>query len=290
MDENNTKAAVEAGQAIMARAGERADIGGTPGILLPSHLTLKQFPEMRDRPVHLEQRVATTSHLAFVAYFNRFKDEDSIIFVDLEHHKFKGVLDYHQAAAEHEVGDSEGGVETVVGNRPRHGKHVVVYDCPLTPEARRWFDKNKVAMDQTEFARFIEDSLPEMMEPSGADMLEIATTLQVKNNVNFRSGIRLTDGQVNLTYNEEVQGGAGVEGTMKIPVKITIAVKLFRGDEAAYKIEANFRYRMKEGKLALWYELIRPHLAIEDAVKQIQAQVASGVGTEVPIIEAYLGN
>ena len=36
---------------------------------------------------------------------------------------------------------------------------------------------------------------------------------------------------------------------------------------AAYRIDARLKYRIREGKLTLWYELIRPEKIIEDARK-----------------------
>ena len=93
-----------------------------------------------------------------------------------------------------------------------------------------------------------------------------------------------------MTYQEEIQGSAGAAGQLTIPQKIKIALKIFRGDSAAYAIEANFRYRVKEGKLTMWYELIRPHLAKDDAVKNIVSIIKAGIGDGVPMFEASINS
>jgi uncharacterized protein YfdQ (DUF2303 family) len=253
--------------AIHAEIGKEFILNGLPMVIIPEGADLKQFPDLRLAPVRIERTVTVTSASSFMQYFNRFGDIDSMIFVDIEKQRFLGIVDYHMAQY------GEGGSE------PRHCSHKVVYDCPLTPEAKKWFDNDKKPMDQTQFASFIEDGLLEITEPSGGEMLEIASTLQAKNAVNFRSGIRLDNGQAQMTYEENIQGSAGVTGELKIPQKIAIVLRIFRGDIAGYRIEANFRYRIKEGKLTMWYELIRPHVVREDAVKEIEATIKAGITT-----------
>ena len=255
--------------AIKAEIGQEFTVNGLPMVIIPEGADLKQFPDLRLAPIRIERMVIVTSALAFVDYFNRFADMDSTIFVDVEKRKFLGILDYH---IHHNI-DAQG------EPTPRHCSHKVAYDCPLTPEAKKWFDFNKKAMDQTEFASFIEDGILEITEPAGADMLKIASTLQAKNAVNFRSAIRLDNGQAQMTYEENIQGSAGVSGQLNIPQKITIVLRIFRGDISGYQLEANFRYRIKEGKLTMWYELIRPHMVIEDAVKEIGATIRTSITT-----------
>ena len=274
----NTQAAIEAGKQLAAKTGEVIMVNDTPVMLVSRDVELKQFPEHRERPVRVEAGIQATSHTAFVDYFNRFKDKNSIIFFDLENHKIKGVLDYH------ETGDNEA---ANAANLPRHGKHTVTYDCPLTPEAKHWLEGNSKHMDQFLFAQFIETGMLEIVDPVAATMLEIASSLQAKSNVNFRSGLRLDNGAVNLSYQEDVQGSAGVDGNLQIPQKIVLNICLFRGDTVAYRIEANFRYRVAGGKLALWYELVRPHAALEDAVTAIAGKIKTGVG-ETSLFESKL--
>lgn len=245
---------------------ELVEINGTPCLVIPNDHELKQLDSLRQFPMRIEKTLSVTDHKSFTDYFNRFATPDSTILVDLEKHKFLGILDHHADTA---------GTQDEEMIRPRNCKHMVAYDCPLTPEAKRWLEMDKKSMSQAEFAYFIETGMLEISEPSAAEMLEIATTLSAKTAVDFRSGIRLDNGQVQLTYNEEVQGSAGAAGQLKIPSKIVLVLQLFRGDETAYRIEANFRYRLNSGKLSMHYELVRPHVALEDAVAQIAEKIRS---------------
>lgn len=262
---------------IDASIGRVEHVQGTPFVIVPHGCELKTFPELREHPARVQQAVVVTSATSFLNYFNRFANSDSTIFVDIEKAKIHGVIDYHVAQTIDDFDDTV----------PQYCTHTVTYPCPLTPEAKKWFDNNKVQMNQTDFAQFIEDGLLEIIEPSGSEMLEIASTLQAKNQVNFRSGIRLDNGQAQMTYEESIQGSAGISGNVNIPQKIAIALRIFRGDDAAYRIEANFRYRIKEGKLTMWYELIRPHIAREDAVKQIIETIKNSM-KQGDIIEAIV--
>lgn len=274
--ESGIKAAIDAGKEIGALAGSKdaLNISGTPFLILPAGMTLSTMKDMRHRPLHIEKTVTVSSHSDFVDYWNRFADENSTIFYDTEKHQFLGILDYHESGVRF-AGEAD--YANTSDNRPRHGLHRVVYNCPKTVEAKRWLENSGKRMPQMDFAQFIEDGTPEIVSPPASEMMEVATTLSAVNKVNFSSGVRLDNGAVSLKYQEEIQGSAGASGQFSIPSKIAIAVLLFRGDTEGYKLEANFRYRIEGGKLVLWYDLIRAHVALEDAVKAIANTIREGI-------------
>ena len=96
--------------------------------------------------------------------------------------------------------------------------------------------------------------------------------------------IRLDNGQVQLRYEETVDGRAGVAGNLEIPEKIELSLRPFHGG-APYKMEARFRYRIQPSGLAMWYSLIRPHLVHEDATKEVLGIISEGM-TKGHILEA----
>lgn len=156
-----------------------------------------------------------------------------------------------------------------------------LYSFPLSVEWQTWKGADGKKMTQEEFAYFIEANTPDMVSPPAADMLEISQTLQAKKKVNFASGLRLDNGQNQLTYEEEVSGSAGAKGHLKIPELFTIGIPVFEGGER-YGVEARLRYRIQEGgKLSMWFELVRPHKIIEDAVNQTLAAIEAGLDTKI---------
>lgn len=244
--ENPIKTALLAGMTL----ANPIDINGVPAVLRPEGYSLHTFEEHLHHPKGTALAKITCQTVgSFLAYIERYAEPGrTAVFVDLENAIFVGVIDYHE---NHTV--------------PGWAHHRCIYQCPITPEWERWKAQNKTAMSQAEFAAFIEDAALEIVEPPAADMLQIAHTLQAKKKVEFKSGIRLDNGAHQLTYNEQIDGTAGPTGQLKIPEQFSIGVQLFRGGDT-YALQARFRYRINEGALRLWYELIRPHRVQDDAV------------------------
>lgn len=155
-----------------------------------------------------------------------------------------------------------------------HEDHRAVYDAPLSREWKTWTKASGLPMGQQQFALFIETNLLDIVMPTGAEMLELATNFQAKKNVNFASGIRLQNGQHQLTYEEKIESKAGERGQLSIPDEIRLLLPVFEGSTIGFEITAKFRYSIKDGDLAMAYELVRPHkvleLATADLLKQIQ--------------------
>jgi uncharacterized protein YfdQ (DUF2303 family) len=68
-----------------------------------------------------------------------------------------------------------------------------------------------------------------------------------------------------------------------VPTKFTIHVPVFRGaDQPGYDIEAHFRYRLSgNGRIKIWYDLIRPSKVIEDAFRDIWESISTELGVTV---------
>lgn len=135
------------------------------------------------------------------------------------------------------------------------------------------------------FALFLEDNAPDIVKPDPTTMLAIALNFRIKSDVGFSVAQRLEDGNIDLAYNNLVTAGATNQagGKVKIPEQFTIDVPVFDGIAAKkYKVDARFRYRLREGKLTLWYELVRPHKVVEAAFKDVWDQIAKA--TKAPIL------
>ena len=135
------------------------------------------------------------------------------------------------------------------------------------------------------FALFLEDNAPDIVKPDPTTMLAIALNFRIKADVGFSVAQRLEDGNIDLAYNNLVTAGATNQagGKVKIPEQFTIDVPVFDGIAARkYKVDARFRYRLREGKLTLWYELVRPHKTIEQAFSDIWTEIQKA--TKAPIL------
>lgn len=217
------------------------------GVMVPKGFELKVYDKKLPKPEYTENTVNLDTAESFIEYFNRYADESSVISCDINDGSFRGIIDYHTK------------------DQPEYGRHICEFTCKRTEEWTQWRNYSGCAMSQEEFAYFIEQHAEEIITPTPADMLEIALSLRAKKNINFDKAIRLDNGQTQLEYTEVIKGTAGARGQLAIPEIIEIGVKLFEGGEG-YKMQSRFRYRIKEGQLAMWYELIRPHKAHQKAV------------------------
>ena len=158
--------------------------------------------------------------------------------------------------------------------------HTATYSCPLSVEWKTWTGANKRAMTQEQFAQFIEDNAPDCVQPDSATMIEIARTLEAKKKVNFASGIRLSNGQSQLTYEEEISGTAG-KGQIVVPEVFSIGIAALEGGPK-YAVNARLRYRIADkGALTMWFDLERPHKVIEDAVREVWQAIEAETGLAI---------
>jgi uncharacterized protein YfdQ (DUF2303 family) len=178
------------------------------------------------------------------------------VFADVDKAHVAAVIDYHG-----EKNDAD------------NGAHRAVYTAPFSEEWKRWNAFASSPHDQVKFARFIEENEVDVIDPAGAEILEIAKTLVARKDVQFKSGIRLDNGDNDLQYVETTDGRAGAGGKLEIPNDITLAIPVFYGGPL-YKVKAFFRYRISEGKLSLQVELHRTKeikdAAFTDIVKALR--------------------
>jgi uncharacterized protein YfdQ (DUF2303 family) len=248
-----------------ALAGQQIWIGGIPNVVLPEGYSLKDLETSMIAPTRFRGAVKVQDVKSFVALVNEFKGDSTKLFGTVSPSTFVGVFNVHSA---------KGG--------PGWGDHRVSYSCPLSTEWKTWTGSDKKGMNQVDFAQFIEDNLPDIVD--GATMLEVSRTLEAKKKVNFASGIRLHDGQNQFTYEEQIEGTAG-KGQIKVPETFDLGIPVFEGGPR-YKVEARLRYRINDGKLVLWYDLTRPHKILEDAVKAVWAEIETA--TELTILNAAI--
>ncbi|MFZ4626658.1 MAG: DUF2303 family protein [Rhodoferax sp.] len=155
--------------------------------------------------------------------------------------------------------------------------HRAEFEAEYTPEFKKWLACNGPgkSFSQGEFAEFIEDNFADITEPGAQLLLDVATSLQAKTDINFSSAKRLQNGQVQLAYTENIDARAGVNGALEIPKEFSLGLRIFKNGEG-YKLKARLKYRLNAGSVKFWYELDRPERAVEDAfagyVQQVREQ------------------
>lgn len=158
--------------------------------------------------------------------------------------------------------------------------HRAEFKAEYTPEFSKWVGKDKYQFGQTEFAEFIEDNMADITEPAATAMLEMATTIQAKTDINFSSAKRLQNGQVQLGYTETIDARAGANGAMEIPKEFSLGLRIFKNGDG-YKLKARLKYRLHSGSVKFWFELDRYERAVEDAFNGYVATVREKSGYQV---------
>jgi uncharacterized protein YfdQ (DUF2303 family) len=223
---------------------------------------------------------------SFIAHTNRFKDEDSLVFLDRKAPSLTAVLDYHRKGA---------------AGAPRFGCHRGQYTFPLSDEWHAWSGQNAKPMDQEKFARWVEDHLVDVADPANAGdgakafvqllgctlatpakLLELSHGLDLHVGQRVKQHARLATGEVTFQFMEEHADADGKP--LKVPGAFLLGIRVFRGGDA-YQLPVRLRYRVQQGTISWHYELhqaarILDHALAEacaDVVERCQLDVLDGV-------------
>jgi uncharacterized protein YfdQ (DUF2303 family) len=250
-----TEAEKIAALAVSGVEVREAEEGAVPFVMMPTGYTVAALEAMLDRPRRHKGTTTVSDADSFVQVVEWHKDEDSVLYMDRD--KFVCVFNDH-------------------GVKPGWGDFVCIYECPSSQEWKTWITRSGVQMKQSDFVTFIESNLPDIVVPDAASLLEVAKKFEVKKTVKFSSDIRLDNGQRQLEYVEEVQGSSQ-KGQMQVPSTLVLALAVHENGPL-YQVNAHLRYRMDDGRLTIWFELIRPHKIIDDAMKQLRKTIEEDTG------------
>lgn len=238
-------------------------------VVVPPGHTVHSLEYLQPAPLRTKRQPVFQTAAAFVAYVNRFTQTPAgtpwttapLIYAHEDTGCMTAVLDHPTAAS------------------PAWGEHTPRFKVKLTREWQAWIAANGKRCDQVAFAEFIENHLPEIAEPAGADLLAMVKGLDIRKAVQFQSSVRLDNGQVQLTYIEDVTGTAA-KGTATLYDTFVLGLAPFEG-VPSYRLTARLRYRLESGKVVLWLDLLRPEDVVHDAWTHLVTQVADETGVAV---------
>jgi uncharacterized protein YfdQ (DUF2303 family) len=274
MTEQETEARTIAVLAQAAVEPHDLEPGGLAGVMVPSGHRHEVLDLERFLPAPRRTRATVELHTAgsLAAYVLRHKDAaTTTLYADRERNRVVAVLN-----------DAAGGA-------PGWGDHRAALELKLTREWEHWAGADNRFMSQQEFAEHIEAGSVECVDPSAAEMLELAQSLEVHKDVTFRSAARLADGQRQFRYEEAQTARAGQQGDITIPAALQLAIIPFEGSSPS-ELSARFRYRLSgDGVLKLGYVLVRPHDVLREAFEEAVAAIERGtelvafMGTPPPV-------
>lgn len=248
--------------------------------------------ERREKPERRKGTTEAKTLQSFIDLTNRFKAAHSSVFAHKEvtqnvmDASLKTILNYHPEGQDNKDANN--------------CDHQIVYKFPIAEEFKSWLEQNCQAMNQIDFAAFIEDRIPQLViydkdaqkafeipNANFADpmtMYELSRGLEVHTSDQLAHAVNLDTGEKELKFKSEHQDRDGKK--LVIPNFFMIRVPVMDGGEA-YEIAARLRYRKRDTSLVWSFELYRPDLIINRAFSDACALV--GKETELPIFQAIHG-
>lgn len=189
-------------------------------------------------------------------YVNRHKAESTTIWAQ-DNGMVIAVVDDHE------------GNESLTDITPGWGRHRATLKLVETPAWKRWHAANRALLSQAEFAELVEESIPDIIEPDAADLLELAQNLQVTRAASFSSDMRLATGTVKFHYTEDDAASAG---DMEIPQQIVLRLAPYIGLDPV-EVVARFRYRLNNGQLKLGFVIDR----LEELLIKVREELCDAI-------------
>lgn len=225
------------------------------------YLEAPSFPPRRAGTVKLSDTAS------FLEYWKRHADQPgAYIYGSMVPAQFLAVLNEHYR--EH----------------PDWRDHRALYALTHSDEWNTWTARNGKAFDGNEsFAYWLEENLFDILTPEPAKFMDIALNIRVRQDQVFGNKVNLNDGNLILQYQNQVEGSVPQPNGEKvaIPERFEISIPVFKGlDSPKYTVEARFRYRLASGKITLRYDLVRPAKVMEQAFKDMLAEIEKEAKTK----------
>lgn len=232
--------------------------------VMPTGYGLKSLEEFEAVPRRLKQVAQLQSLDSFLKYTEAHKEPASVIFFDEKALLARLFVDYH-----------------IANDDPRWKDHTAVYQAELDDRWVAWTAKSGQPMNQIELASFVERHVKDFADPSGAEMLTIATNFQVNRKVTYGNAVNLSTGEVQFEYSNS----SGAKGTMTVPDTFKLGIPVFKNGDH-YEVEAKLRYRLHDENLVLQYELVNADDIMRDAVSGADGILEKLGASKLPV---YLG-
>lgn len=258
--------------------------GPNRSLVVPAGFQIVPAPFNPDAAVksYVDSSVEIHELDSFTRYVKRFQNANTLVFLALvldgpviKSSSVTAIFDYHG-------GRAEGGEDAVSLNDCTVGRlaHRATYTCPPSVEWQEWSANSGKKMDQEGFAKFLEDHGRQITNPDGASILELVMNFEQAVNVTFESKIARQGGLKTISY-RETDNTAKKAGQVSIPEKMELCFAVFRSGEKQV-LEAKINFKVTNGVLQLWYDLVAPHVTVFEAVQSIADDIESETGI-IPI-------
>lgn len=266
---DNVRALLDAGAATMQPAAVQ---GGFPYVTIPNGYSIHYLEHLLPAPIRKRADVTTLDADSFIFYTKKHANsERSTIYADVNveasYFFLLSVLNDHGATVED----------------PQWRDHVCKFAPTQTVEWRNWLAKNKALFSLADFAVWLEDNLPEVANepgmPDAASVQQMIRGLSVNAENSLRNKIDLQGGRVQLEF--ESADKDAYQKSVEIADRLAFEFTLFEGSSNTQRAEIRLKCREREGRVMVWFELIRPDRIFKNAVTDELARIKQATGLPV---------
>lgn len=258
-------ASLIAAGAALARPQKNPDADGRHFVVVPAgHQVVAELP-VASAPARPKALVKLRDAASFIQFYKDHAQGRSRVYATMEPARFLAVFD------EFDDMNSED-----IAAQADWREFRAVFEVPASREWSLWTAANRKHMGQLAFAEFLQDNLPDVAQPDGATLLEMALNFEAAQTGTFIATQRLQNGSHNLQWKADNNAG----GTVQLPEQIVLSIPVFENEEPS-ELHARLRYRVKEGVLSIWYELVRPHKVLEAAFRATWARIREEAGATI---------
>jgi len=245
------------------------NIDGTPVLCLPPNWSQHKQSDLLTNPLRINQHQAFTSLVSFNEYVNRFKDPaGSIVLVDTSVNRLKATakLDYH------------------LPGQPSWCSHSAEFNTTATPAWNTWSGANDKFVKQSEFADFLYQNQKDVVNPAGAELLEIIQSLKATAAGEFREMRDDFCDSSELIYRMKISAQGGTtDKPLNLPNQFQVSVVPFYGCPAML-LQADLRVRApaSDGEpLLLGFRFYR----LTDQLQELTESICTLIGesTRLPV-------
>lgn len=268
LENHTTEAAVVASLTSLGMKPHSIVLGEAEVMAMAHHpeIAIKSLEHLQDAPVRNRYTQVLTTLTGFCAFLNiqkTEKDGKPVVFADRQALTFTGILNHPHT-----------------GDNPAWMDRRVQVSRVISRKLSKWKERDGKKMNQEEFALFLEEHIEDIAQPSGAEVLSFAETLEATRTETFKSSIVTGTGETKLAYSSERQG----EQSSKLITDIKLGVPLFEmGD--AYEVKVKIFHRVQDGKLTFWFNIRHLDYLIDKAWSEDFEHVATEIQEWAEIYE-----
>lgn len=252
-----------------------AEVGGALAVTMPNTVTIEtvDMSPWAPTPARRQGLVSLGTGASLERYVADQRIPGTVLYADESQRRIVAVIDDHEATNPPGPADDHG--------QAGWGEHRATLTLQHSPEWKHWASLDGKLVGQEAFAEHIQEGIDDILEPDAAQLLELAQTFRATTKGTFGSSKMLDSGQVQFTYHEELKATGGEKSNITIPARIGVGVPVFDGADTADRLDARFRFRLRDGELLLGYKLQRPHLVVRQAWQDVIAGLERGLDVAV---------